>query len=538
MRIHDDSIRMSESDVVPEIPQSQQEVKSFNQNDNGRIRMDTQVGLNTPEASSFNSDSLVDHSSDVSTKVDALSLSETNEYTEFMNKLSEIESRRTGNDAIDRNKVRRPRERLFQEFFKTHKDLHSHLAIKIAAESKSFRDALLAKRVEQVIENNPFLINPHASQTKDGWTIDKALIKIREFELLLKEIQQLETPEIPLAKIKLSEHSLKRVRDMRYNLREKLREVDPEGVRQWIMVTADAEAPARIEAARNKKGEAVVAHEAQERSLSAQDGGEQQDLTTIEAISSVQKVEPHASEQEEHVSHPADTDIRHQLAQASRSNLSARLEEGPADPLSSLGDLNHNQQQSSEQVRESLQKLSASNLTARLEQGPQEPLQTVESTSVSDEGKMGEELRRRLSSVSASHLTQRLEQGPQPPLDVLPQVHPDVASHSTIEERPHPTPLTDALRARQKEGISRKREELATVVSNMWQSDNPLQVAKDARVKGNDGIAGFAASTVLNTEAQAIENARRGARTSSTTEKRAQTSKSGGFLKRLFGLRR
>ncbi|GIW61920.1 MAG: hypothetical protein KatS3mg089_0772 [Patescibacteria group bacterium] len=555
---------MSENDERPQILGEQQETAfPFNWNDNGRKRMDTQVG-NTQEASSLNNKSRFDHPSDISSKVDALSLSETNEYTEFMHKLSAIESRKTGNDALDRNRVRRPREKLFQEFFRTHKDLHSHLAIRIAAENKSFRDALLTKRVEQVIQKNPFLIDSNAPQTKDGWTVDKALIKIQEFELLLREIQQLETPEIPLVKIKLSKHSLKRIRDMRYNLREKLREVDPEGVRQWIMVTADAETPARFEATRNKKIESVATHQAE----TAQNEKAQQTVSTAEnRVPSTQavrnlmhtlgrntttdslnrvtqisvrgeQVHP-TSKQDGNVSYSADTDIRHKLAQASRSNLSARLEEGPADPLSPLEDLNHNSQQSNAQdVRKSLQKISASNLTARLDRGPQEPLQNVESTSVSDEE---EDLRKRLSSISASHLTQRLEQGQQSPLDdetsQLPQAAP---SQSVREEGLHPT--TPVARDSERERIDSKRRNIADVVSNMWQSNNPRQVAQDARVNENNGIAGFAVSTVLNTEAKAIENARRDARISSTTEQRAQTSnqtsKSGGFLKRLFGLRR
>ncbi|GIW57440.1 MAG: hypothetical protein KatS3mg083_385 [Candidatus Dojkabacteria bacterium] len=558
---------MSENDERPKILGEQQETAfPLNRNDNGRMRMDTQVG-NTQEASSLNNEPRFDHPSDISNKVDALSLSETNEYTEFMHKLSTIESRKTGNDALDRNRVRRPREKLFQEFFRTHKNLHSHLAIRIAAENKSFRDALLTKRMEQVIENNPFLIGSHAPQTKDGWTIDKALIKIREFELLLKEIQQLETPEIPLEEIKLSEHSLKRVRDMRYNLREKLREVDPEGVRQWIIVTADAEAPARIEAAKKKKKETIATHQAE----TAQNEAVQQTVPTAENIvSSTQEVrnlmhtlgretttdslnrvtqisergeqEHPTSEQDGNVSYQADTDSRHKLAQASRSNLSARLKEGPADPLSSFGDLNQNSQQSSGQdVRESLKKLSAPHLTARLEQGPQEPLQTVGSTSVSDEGKMGEELRRRLSSVSASHLTQRLglEQGTQSSREETSELHQAAApSQSVREEGSHPT--TAVARDSEKERIDRERANIPTVVSAMWNSNNPDNVAQDARAKGNNGIAGFVRSTVSKIVAEAIENnnAQRNARISSTTGQRAQTSKQGGFLKRLLGLGR
>lgn len=485
---------MSENDVKPKVPQAEQEVKPFI---NGRVRMDTQVG-NTQEASSLNNEPRVDHPSNISSKVDALSLSETNEYTEFMHKLSAIESRRTGNDALDRNRVRRPREKLFQEFFRTHKNLHSHLAIRIAAENKSFRDALLTKRVEQVIENNPFLIDPNASQTKDGWTIDKALIKIQEFELLLREIQQLENPEIPLLEIKLSKHSLKKVRDMRYNLREKLRVVDPEGVRQWIMVTADAEAPARIEAARNKKQE-LVTHQ----TAAAQNEEAQQTVPKVENMdSSTQEVRNlmHTSEQE----YKEGTDIRHQLAQASRSNLSARLKEGPADPLQPLEDPVLKQQTNAQDLmRESLQKLSASNLT------------------------------------------QRLEQGPQQPIDDTSQPYPDALSQSAVREVSHSTQSVDhpidQAREREKERIDRKvaAANIATVVSAMLQSDNPRQVAEDARGNKNNGIAGFAANTVLNTEAQAIETAQRDAKTSSTTEQPGQTSKSGGFLRRfLGGLRR
>lgn len=549
---------MSENDVTPEIPQDQQET-----NHNGRVRMDTQVG-NAHEASSLSNDQLVDHSSEIFSKVEALSLSEANEYSEFMHKLSAIESKKTGNDALDRNRVRRPREKLFQDFFRTHNDLHSQLTIRIAAENKSFRDALLAKRIEKVIESNPFLINSHAPQTKDGWTIDKALIKIQEFELLLKEIQQLETPDIPLVKIRLNEHSLKRVRDMRYTLREKLRVVDPEGVRQWIMVTADADAPARIEAARNKQKEPVATHQAE----TAQNERVQQTVPPAENIvSSTQEVrhlmhkigrETTASvtnsvsqtddlayptyEQESSVSHSVvDTDIRHKLSQASRSDLSERLKKGSADPLSLLGDpLNPPQQSGAQDVRESLQKLSATNLTDRINRGHPEPLQTVESTpSVSDEVKIGGKLRERLSSSSASHLTQRLEQGPQLPIDRTSLHLHDLAPSQPVRgNMPPETPRTDAIRVRAEQQIADKRENIQTAISKMFHSHDPHQVAKNARSSGNNGIAGFAASTVLNTEAHAIANARRDARSSSTAEQRAQTSKAGGFLKKLFGLRR
>lgn len=124
-----------------------------------------------------------------------------------LEKIREMESKRTGDDKADRHLVRTPREKFFNSFISEHHDLHDSVVIGLASEHQAFRDFLLKQRVSE------------AQKHTDGsiGTPDEP-IKVTEFRKLLKEIYRLKqgTPDMPLDEVKLPSDYLKKIRDMKH----------------------------------------------------------------------------------------------------------------------------------------------------------------------------------------------------------------------------------------------------------------------------------------------------------------------------------